>query len=58
MPWWFKASFAEDAPHNDLSLFKSIQNFDNEAISKSALKALANHTWYLTKELNLFSLFS
>ena len=56
--WWFTAPTPQDAPLNDLNLRKSLEMFEDEVIRRSAIKAFANHTWYLTEELLPLALFS
>ena len=59
VPYWFKASFAIQAPLNDLELFQILYEFNsvNSIISVSALNALKNHGWYLCEELVCICLF-
>lgn len=58
VPWWITCTHPADAPVNDLQLLRSIQSYNDEVISTSALKAFRNHLWYLTEELVPLSLFS
>jgi len=56
--WWCSACQSQDAPLNDLDLFRNIMIYSDDVISESAIKSLSRHTWYLTDELVLLSLFS
>ena len=60
VPWWIKCAVASDAPLNDLQLFKSISSYKeiDKPLALAALKALGNHTWYLTEDLVSLSFFS
>jgi len=56
---WFRAPNAVEAPLQDLLFLKSLVEFKkvNEKISEAAIKKFANHLWYLTGEIVVFSLF-
>jgi hypothetical protein len=58
VPWWYSACHPENAPANDLKLCKNITEHPDRVVSASAIKAFSKHTWYLTEELVLLSLFS
>jgi len=58
LQFWYTASNTTDAPNNDLMFWKRIYAAKDKVIKNAALKALQNHTWYLTEELILLSLFS
>ena len=58
VPWWYTAIFPEDAPTNDLILWKKIYAYPDKIVSQSLQKSFSNHTWYMTEELILLSLFS
>ena len=58
VPWWYSATFPEDAPINDLNLWKKIYTYPDKKVSISLQKSFSNHTWYLSEELILLSLFS
>jgi len=58
LPYWYTASSSVNSPHNDLNLWNSINQYSNHETKNAALKAFQNHTWYLTEELILLSLFS
>ena len=48
---WFVAPSAIDAPAGDLVLLKGLVSYPNSEIAKDTSKKLANHLWYLSKEL-------
>ena len=56
---WFKAPLLSSAASNDLELYKSLKNFKkiSKKTSESCCTVLKRHTWYLTEELVVFSLF-
>lgn len=60
VPWWLTAPVPSTAPKNDLLLIESLMWYKNtDAIcANAALKAFANHLWYLTEELVPLALFS
>lgn len=62
VPYWMKASQGIDAAVNDLQLSKDLFHLCTEVdytdIANAALKTLQRHTWYLSQEMVVFSLFS
>lgn len=58
--WWITSPSATDAPWHDLKLFHKLLIYEavNPDISKSAVKALKRHLWYLTAEMVPLALFS
>ena len=53
-------SSVADAPWNDLQLYQNLLRYEavNAIISKSAIRALKLHLWYLTEEMVPLALFS
>lgn len=60
VPWWITAPVASAAPMNDLKLINSFHWYNNidSVVAKAALVAVGRHTWYLTEELVVLSLFN
>ena len=58
LPYWYTANSSLDFPSNDLKFWNNIKNHNNSITKNAALKVFKNHTWYLTEELILLSLFS
>jgi len=58
--WWLTCKKAEDAPWNDLQLYKRLLQYVcvNKDIAESAIRALKRHLWYLTSEMVPLALFS
>ena len=58
--WWITSSSAEDAPWNDLQLFRKLLQYEavNANIAKSPIRAFQRHLWYLTAEMVPLALFS
>ena len=58
--WWITSPSVTDAPWHDLKLFHKLLMYEavNPDISKSAVKALKRHLWYLTAEMVPLALFS
>ena len=46
---WFSARCPVSAPRQDLTLFKALQEEDNEVIRNAGTKTLARHLWYLSE---------
>jgi hypothetical protein len=60
MEHWFLAPVTVSAPHSDLQFIKKLQiyRYIDSDIAESALKAIANHLWYLTEDLAGLAFFS
>lgn len=58
--WWITCNSAADAPWRDLEFFQTLIRYQivHPDISRSAVKALRNHLWYLTEEMVPLALFS
>ena len=57
---WLTCTSATDGPWHDLNLFHKFLMYEavNPLISRSAVKALKRHMWYLTAEMLPLALFS
>jgi len=58
--WWMTCDSAEDAPWHDLEFFHNLLRYEtvHPEVSRSAVRALQNHLWYLTEEMVPLALFS
>jgi len=58
--WWFTTNSVEDAPWNDLNLYKSLLKYEavHPQIASSAIRAFQSHLWYLTAEFVPVALWS
>ena len=58
--WWMTCTSAVDASWNDLQLYHRVLRYElvNLQVTKSAIRALNRHLWYLTSEMVTLALFS
>jgi hypothetical protein len=58
--WWMTCNSAADAPWHDLEFFQTLMRYEivHPEVSRSAVRALKNHLWYLTEEMVPLALFS
>ncbi len=56
---WFRAPLLASAASNDLELYRNLNTFKkiSKKVSVSCCKVFQRHTWYLTEEMVVFSLF-
>jgi len=55
---WFSCRATVDAPSNDIQLINRLKDYSDEAISKTGLKMMARHSWYLSPEMATVAIFS
>ena len=59
---WLEATKGSDAPVNDIQLYRDLgalgQISDFSVVAHKAQKDLNRHSWYLTEEVSVLSLFS
>jgi len=55
---WFSCRATVDAPSNDIQLINRLKDYNDEAISKTGLKMMARHSWYLSPEMATVAIFS
>ncbi|KAF0310611.1 hypothetical protein FJT64_018407 [Amphibalanus amphitrite] len=57
---WLRAPVAEDAPANDLNLYRSLVRHRqlDQPVANAALAVMRRHLWYLQPSVVVFSLFS
>ena len=58
IPWWYDASFPEEAAHSDFNLHQLLFKYLDQSIAKPALTAMSRHTRYLSEELIPLALLS
>jgi len=58
--WWMTCHSSADAPWRHLEFFHTLIRYEivHADISRSAVKALRNHLWYLTEEMVPLAIFS
>lgn len=57
---WIQCPLASDAPSNDLTFFKQLNEYAavSKVVSSAAIQKFENHLWYLGPELVTLSLYS
>ena len=60
VPWWITSSVTSAAPTSDLQLINNIHEYSivDSITAGAALDAMRRHTWYLTEEMVVLSLFN